>query len=426
VKLAFVSPRYGAEIGAGAEHACRLFAERLRRRHDVEVLTTCARDERTWRNELSEGSDRVRGVLVRRFAVSHGKETDALAPPAGPLGRHDEIAWARRHGPHSPGLIDHLAKQCRSYDAIVFFGLQQPATVDGHALAPERTVVFPHLRPSRLLRFGVWRDVLESVRAVAYFSEAEQRLARGYIGAEPAQDEVVGIGVGAPTPLTYPRHQQDPDDQMPDEEAPAPSEDADDEAEPEYLAGRGIPFRRQHRLYGPLATYVGRASQDNGFEELFEYFDTYAAEDGTAALALFGAKMMRLPEAPFVRRAGIVPDRQRMAAFEASEVALVPSPDDVLSLPLLESLAAGTPVLASARNAAAVEHCRASGGGLYYANREEFVEALRLLMGDEALRARLGEAGRHYVEQQCHWDVVMPRLERLLGGGGGGRHRRHH
>jgi len=59
VKFAFVTPRYGAEISSGAEHACRMLAERMAERHDVEVLTTCARDQDTWRNESTEGADKI-------------------------------------------------------------------------------------------------------------------------------------------------------------------------------------------------------------------------------------------------------------------------------------------------------------------------------------------------------------------------------
>ena len=43
MKLAFVTPRYGADIPSGAEHACRLLAEQVCERHDVDVLTTCAK-----------------------------------------------------------------------------------------------------------------------------------------------------------------------------------------------------------------------------------------------------------------------------------------------------------------------------------------------------------------------------------------------
>jgi glycosyltransferase involved in cell wall biosynthesis len=103
-----------------------------------------------------------------------------------------------------------------------------------------------------------------------------------------------------------------------------------------------------------------------------------------------------------------------MTAYEAADVLVAPTPDDPIVQPVLESLAVGTPVLASTRSPAAVEHCVRSGGGLYYANRDEFVEALRLLTTDTRLRERLGEAGRAYVRQHFRWDAVLGRFDRLV------------
>ena len=103
-----------------------------------------------------------------------------------------------------------------------------------------------------------------------------------------------------------------------------------------------------------------------------------------------------------------------MMAYEAADVTLAPASDDLLAQPVLESLAVGTPVLASARNDAAVEHCRRANAGLYYANREEFVEALRLLTTNTRLREKLGENGRQYIRQHYRWDAVLGRFERLV------------
>jgi glycosyltransferase involved in cell wall biosynthesis len=52
----------------------------------------------------------------------------------------------------------------------------------------------------------------------------------------------------------------------------------------------------------------------------------------------------------------------------------VPSPYESLSLLALEAFAVGTPVLANARSEVLVEHCLKSNAGLYYADRDEFVE----------------------------------------------------
>jgi glycosyltransferase involved in cell wall biosynthesis len=416
VKFAFVTPRYGADLSAGVEHACRLIAEHVCERHDVDVLTTCARDHRTWKNEYSEGADRVRGVLVRRFGVSQVPDHigfDALSQrlQTSPHSRAEELEWVRLHGPWSPGLLEYLKRANRSYDVLVFFGLWHPLTVHGVEIAPERSVLFPYLQLQPALRFGIWPDVARSVRGLGFFSEAERRLLHSYLGVRHAGEEVVGIGVDPPPQQAYPRHQQDPNDSITDDEEHVTEDESD---APDYLDGRGIPFKRRHRLYGRFALYGGRVESDNGCEEMLEYFDTFAASENDATLVLMGVKMMKVPEEPYVRLAGVIPDRERMTAYEAADVTIAPASDDLLAQPLLESLAVGTPVLASARNAAAVEHCRRAGAGLYYRNREEFVGALTLLTSNAQLREKLGGNGRTYIRSHHRWDGVLGRFDRLI------------
>jgi glycosyltransferase involved in cell wall biosynthesis len=416
LKFAFVTPRYGADIGSGVEHASRLLAEHVCERHDVDVLTTCARDPRTWKNEYSEGADRVRGVFVRRFAVSQVPDHigfDALSQrlQTSPHSRADEFDWVRLRGPWSPGLIEYIKRANRSYDVLVFFGLWHPLTVHGLEAAPDRSVLFPYLQLQPALRFGLWLDVMRSVRGLGFFSESERRVLHSYVGLRHQCEEVVGIGIDPPSQQSYPRHQQDPNDTISEEDDGG----ADDELEAAaYLDGRGIPFKRRHRLYGRFALYGGRVESDNGCEEMLEYFDTYASSDDDATLVLIGMKMMKVPEEPYLRLAGVIPDRERMTAYEAAEVTIAPASDDLLAQPLLESLAVGTPVLASARNAAAVDHCRRAGAGLYYANRDEFVGALALLAKNTSLREKLGANGRAYIRSHHRWEGVLGRFDRLI------------
>ena len=91
-----------------------------------------------------------------------------------------------------------------------------------------------------------------------------------------------------------------------------------------------------------------------------------------------------------------------------------PSPHESLSLLALEALSVGTPILANARSEVLVEHCVRSNGGLYYADRDEFVESLKLLVSNDRLRAELGKNGVDYVRQQYRWDVVLGKYERLF------------
>ena len=81
-------------------------------------------------------------------------------------------------------------------------------------------------------------------------------------------------------------------------------------------------------------------------------------------------------------------------------------------------------MLANARSEVLVEHCRKSNAGLYYADRDEFTQALRLLVGDHRLRAMLGRNGREYIRTHYRWDVILAKYEKMfarLRSGSGGR-----
>ena len=68
----------------------------------------------------------------------------------------------------------------------------------------------------------------------------------------------------------------------------------------------------------------------------------------------------------------------------------------------------------NARSTVLVEHCVNSNGGLYYSDRDEFVECLNLLVNDSRLRAALGQNGRQYVRRNYRWDVVLCKYERIF------------
>jgi glycosyltransferase involved in cell wall biosynthesis len=92
----------------------------------------------------------------------------------------------------------------------------------------------------------------------------------------------------------------------------------------------------------------------------------------------------------------------------------VPSPYESLSLLALEAFAVGSPVLANARSDVLVEHCRRSNAGLFYEDRWEFVEAVKLLLRDDALRRAMGRNGKTYINRHYRWDLILAKYERLF------------
>lgn len=92
----------------------------------------------------------------------------------------------------------------------------------------------------------------------------------------------------------------------------------------------------------------------------------------------------------------------------------MPSFYESLSMVLLEAWALGKPVLVNAHCAVLRGQVERSGGGLYYADGEEFAAALMLLLADERLRATCGDGGRRYFDDNYRWPVIEHKYERIL------------
>ncbi|MDQ3070020.1 MAG: glycosyltransferase family 4 protein [Acidobacteriota bacterium] len=408
MRVGFVIQRYGTEILGGSEYHCRLIAERLTSRHQVEVLTTCARDYVTWANEYPEGMDRVRGVTVRRFPNARTRDIASFNTYSDWIfnnahTRQDEMEWLKQQGPWSPALQEHLEKNASSYDVLIFFTYLYAPTVLGLQVDPSRSLLIPTAHDEPAIHLEIYKDVFGLPAGIGYNTEVERKFLRDTFEIRAVAEEIIGCGVDL-TPLR---------------DAPP---DADDTHamtfEPEPLAAhlrqRGSFFRRRHRIDGTFALYGGRIDPGKGCEELFEYFSTYVDEGGDATLFLMGAKLMPIPEEPWVRFGGVLSDQERLHALEAATVVIVPSPYESLSLLALEAFAVGTPVLANERSDVVAEHCRRSNAGLYYGGRDEFVEALRILMGDERLRRAMGRNGREYVRRNYRWDIIIGKYEKLF------------
>lgn len=420
MKLAFIVQRYGAEILGGSEYHCRLVAEKLAAKHDVEVLTTCARDYISWKNEYPEGIDRVRGVLVRRFANARTRDIRAFNELSEWIFHHphdqaDERRWLEMQGPWCPALQEYLERHHRSYDALIFFTYLYAPTVLGLRLDPARSILVPTAHDEPAIHLDLYKEVFRTPAAIAYNTEVEKNFLKSLFEIGATVEETVGCGVdlldgpaaGPPAPSSAP---VDADARS---AASAMHAMATDDA-PSHLRARGSQFRRRHRLNGQLLLYGGRIDPGKGCEELIEYFTSYKEEGSDALLVLMGVKLMQLPDVPWVRFAGLLSERERLQALEAATVVVVPSPYESLSLLALEAMAVGTPVLCNARSEVLVDHCLRSNAGLFYAARDEFIECTRLLLADERLRRQMGRNGMEYVRRNYRWDAILTKYEQMV------------
>ncbi|MGD9572520.1 MAG: glycosyltransferase family 4 protein [Thermoleophilia bacterium] len=382
-KVAFVVPRYGAGVVGGAEMLCRLTAENLRAHGvPVEVLTTTAVDHFTWADHHPEGTTLEGGVPVHRFRVSPGRdngrwlELHTRIDLRLPTDRADGLEWMAQ-SVWSPGLQAAVEDPSR-YDWIVAMPYLFGTTFWSVMARPERTVLVPCVHDEAHAWQPVVRDMLGRAAGNMLNSDGEgellERLAPG------ARMRLVSVGYDESPP-------------------PAP------EAVAAFCAARGI---------APgYILYAGRRETAKGLPELFDAYARLAAgRPDTPPLALMGRGDLGPPPeiADRVIDLGFVPDEDRDTAYAAARVLVNPSRLESLGMVGLEAWLAGTPSIVNGRSPVLREHCRASGGGLWYHGPDELVEAMDLVCGDPALGDAMAAAGAGYVRRTFSWPAVRARF----------------
>jgi len=376
VKLAVVVQRYGADINGGAELHARYVAERLARHADVEVVTTCARDYVTWRNERPAGVEQVNGIPVRRFPVRHERdphhfgrlskrvfdETHSIA---------DELAWLESEGPASPAMLDYVERAAATLDFVIVFSYRYYHAWHGARRVASKVVLVPTAERDPAVGLAIFAPMFRGVRAIMYNSYEERAMIQAAAHNGDVPGVVVGIGSEIP-----------------------PTSD-------------GTRFRKKFNIRRPFAIYVGRIDENKGCKELFEFFERYAATFPRGLdLVLVGSAIMRVPSHPRIHHLGFLDDRDKFDAIAASDLLIMPSYFESLSMVALEAWALGKPVLANGRCDVLKGQCIRSAAGLYYERYEEFAETLYSLESNGPLHARLGHNGREYFLRHYAFPVI--------------------
>jgi glycosyltransferase involved in cell wall biosynthesis len=376
VKIAVVVQRYGQAVNGGAELHARYIAEHLARHADVEVLTTCASDYVTWRNELAPGVEQVNGVAVRRFRVKHERDPRVFAKRSERVfeQRHsigDELDWLDAEGPTSPALIDYVAKQGSAFDFCLFFSYRYYHAYYGARAAAGRAILVPTAERDATIGLSIFQPLFRSVRAVMYNSAEERAMINAVSDNERVPGVVVGIGSNVPA-NTQPNR-----------------------------------FRQKHHVRGPFAVYVGRVDQNKGCTELFEFFQEYLKDPaGKLSLILIGNSLLDIPSHPRIRHLGFLDDTDKFDAMSAADLLIMPSYYESLSMVTLEAWALGRPVLANGRCDVLKGQCIRSNAGLYYENLAEFVGTLEALEQNRWLAGTLGRNGRQFFRDHYDWPVI--------------------
>ncbi|HMC39041.1 MAG TPA: glycosyltransferase family 4 protein [Acidimicrobiales bacterium] len=391
MKLGLLVPRYGVEVVGGTEHWLRLLCEHLAadRGWAVEVWTTCAVSAATWADEYPAGTVSVHGVTVHRHRSESGRNPDYLHQL--PRLRRDPGAWSdvdamdyiRLVGPVCPdaagAAVDAAAGGALDLLAVTPY-LYWP-TVTAVPRAGRRVIFHGAAHDEPELYLPIMGDVFQAVGGFAFNSYAERELVerRFQVGHLPSR--VIGNAV--------------------------------DE-------GHGDPARARAALGldpdEPFVLCLGRVERAKGSEALAALWRTYAERrSGAGRLVFLGPdhETRTEPAGGPVVRAGRQPDEVKWGALAACELLIAPSAQESFSLVVLEAWLAGRPVLVNGRCGPTVEHCRRSGGGVWFEQYGDFEAGLDRLLGDPSLRHEMGARGGAYARREFAWPRILDRYEDL-------------
>jgi len=184
------------------------------------------------------------------------------------------------------------------------------------------------------------------------------------------------------------------------------------------------PFREARAIEGPMLLYVGRMAVNKRLEivintlpELLEDFPglklVIAGPDDGAG-SQWEALVERLELGDHVCFEGFLSEEDKMAAFTAADVFVLPSDWEAFGLVLLEAQVCGTPSLVADRGGPQeVIEDGSTGVVVPYGDNEAWMAALRDLLSDDGKRERMGRAARERAMTEFNWPIIIDRIEEV-------------
>jgi glycosyltransferase involved in cell wall biosynthesis len=387
-----VVPRYYEGLAGGAETLLGAIATRLARRGDsVELLTTCARDNRTWNNEYAPGESFIGGVRVLRFPVDD-RDLERWVPvqcaihEGKNVSYNDQLVWMQE-SVNSRALYKHIADYSVTYDAIFFGPYLFGTTFWGAQICPEKSILVPCLHDEAYAYLDVLAAMFRAVRGCLFNAEPEMHLAQSLYGS--VRGGVVGMGFEPPQ---------------------------------QSVVDRLEPYFPEEY---PYIVYLGRKEMGKNVHLLIDYFcamkDRGMLPPELRLVILGGGSFSDLHRPEALKRGDVV-DLPHVSEVEKSRLLkhagflCQPSVNESFSIVLMEAWMLGTPVVVHGECPITKHHVVESGGGLYFSSAEDFAGVTRYLLAEPKQRALFAACGRQYVVDNYSWESVLRRFDQVVQG----------
>lgn len=385
-KIAIINQRYGLEVNGGSEYYTRLIAEQLNKKYDVEVLTTCAMDYVTWKNQYAEGVEELNGVKVRRFPVKKErtqKEFDDVNRRIfQPGARTPELEkeWVEKQGPYAPKLIEYIEKEKDHIDVFIFVTYLYYFTAVGMPEVADKSILIPTAHDEPYLEFETYKRVFTCPKAYVFLTEEEQELVYRKFHTQDKFTRQAAVGIDVPGDVDAKR------------------------------------FLEKYEITDPYMIYVGRIDEGKNCHWLFRYFLEYKKRHpmSNLKLVLMGKAVIPVPQDKDILNLGFVSEEDKYDGIAGCEFLVLPSEFESLSLSVLEAMELKRPVMVNGNCEVLKGHCKKSNAGFYYKNYFEFEGQVDYLMTHPEERAIMSENAKRYVDNNYKWDVILKRLDEVI------------
>jgi glycosyltransferase involved in cell wall biosynthesis len=401
MRVLHVTHQYKPAIGGSERFITDVSEELVRRGHEVDVVTTRARDYRTWASVLP-ASERLDGVHVRRFRALQRRKYLWRAMDFGYIGyrrarrRAYEPFILAGSGPVSPGLALWTLLHARRYDVVHIQTLPYAHVVYAGAAARARgvpVVITPHLHVDQPEVFDVG-SFHRALRRADMVVADTGREAEFLVGLGVTSQRVREVGVGLKL-----------------DEYPTLDRDA--------IRDRlGIPRDAFVMLFlGRKVAYKGLTSVIRAHERLCgAHPDLWLISAGPAGDTPAGTHDATPGRLPRWIDFDTVTDAHKLDLLNACDLLALPSTAEAFGIVFLEAWAVGKPVI-GARAGATPWLVTDGHDGLLVdpGDVDHLTGTIQRLLTDRALGPWLGANGRRKLVERYSLDRIAARFEDIYG-----------
>ena len=386
MKIAFVCPRYGIDASGGAAIHIEWLAGHLQKENfAVEILTTCARDHFGWENYYSPGVEEINGITVRRFKVDKRNTITFLKIQnriiAGEkVSYEDQITWAKE-SVNSSSMYSYIERNSSGYDYFIFIPYMFGTTINGSKVCQEKSILIPTLHDEVYAYLEIFKDMFQRMTGIMFSTPPEKEFGEKLYDLDKKKTAIVALGF----------------------------EEKKDTS--------GERFRNRFDIKDDFCIYIGRREGGKNTPLLINYFDMYKRYNrNNLKLILVGTGEAAIPDdsREDIIDLGYLSAQDKYDAHASAAFLCQPSVNESLSITIMESWLAKTPVLVNTECAVTRFHCQKSNGGLFFKNYFEFEECINFFLNNSDTRTKMGANGKKYVVENYGWEKVITRFKNAL------------